>query len=1038
MKAGLLNHKAEQRNNVLALAYGHQTFLTRNTGVTKRGDTDHFVLNPQGVLSNNRHFIGYTRMEYQPNGDATTEGQAVLIIGCMEMYRASGDVQWLEDAKRYWDAYVQFYYDGKGIPASVQPWFCNWIINGKEPVLSNWPIDWQYATHGGFKGVELSWSAGRTLVPAGAPYWGQYLELVTFAFDGALGWDAINAKVKGINEDGSTNWGEDGTVYDLDWLVDYLGRKVDWDGNILEQVASEPIGTVQLKDTSVSGVHKLNFATCNPVADGGYLLPRNKPWHNRPVRAPVQTNAISNAADAEQWFAEACHMLWEVTGESKYKMAFDCVIETCRMYSEIDRFDKFFRVSTQATTPFTDGISYAYNYPSTAVPVFDRDAAGLITIRAEEASQQTLEQQAIWYRVNNLSKLHIEYGGLTDDGDPLTVRAVFQMSPEKVEDSPLIQNFLAPLPPSAAGVHTHEILMNQLITEKDGAGNPYFLADARNVTDYGSATTHTMVYSQNILGDRAGMVSHLETDEDGGMSVGFYTGDVHRVALRKFTYRSGVDDFNLRIEDADGWRWWWMIPATNGEWRTIDLPLAQLRLSSYQPNEDGRPRPSAPNYIDSEDITILPDTTTIGPTGWLEWYAINDLPIRFNFDSMYTMLFNVTFVSDDAFSALLGNTDIRDFRDDNLAYTPGVIPFSNNLDPYSQIFDGWHGMPYPGYQYPWIWVVTLEDSKLDNMVNFLYDSQQWYQQKHGVLGPGAAAYYWNRWDNLSYGPADTFTGYHWGNGEPWAGYQPRAFYGAALAWLKLYQTKRAVPPKLRTYVLNWVNWLAAFQTANGGLNPTEFPAETLPYTDPDDFTGHMSALWLAGACCVAMTGNETPNVRTVIENTLNEIQNNYKVVLPNHPMNGSWSPAVRADTDNGMFFGFWAGETLRALGLYLQWVDSKADWPHNRKQLYGPERVTNGSFQIDLGNWAAVTWAWDADQGCARLVGNGTLTQNAVFETGKQYRVEVWSEGDPITPSGSASGTGHMDYVWTATGTALTIAGNGTSLLYNVSVKEVL
>ena len=34
-------------------------------------------------------------------------------------------------------------------------------------------------------------------------------------------------------------------------------------------------------------------------------------------------------------------------------------------------------------------------------------------------------------------------------------------------------------------------------------------------------------------------------------------------------------------------------------------------------------------------------------------------------------------------------------------------------------------------------------------------------------------------------------------------------------------------------------------------------------------------------------------------------------------MNGCWSPAVRLGTDNGMFFGFWAGEILRGLGMYV-------------------------------------------------------------------------------------------------------------------------
>lgn len=77
-------------------------------------------------------------------------------------------------------------------------------------------------------------------------------------------------------------------------------------------------------------------------------------------------------------------------------------------------------------------------------------------------------------------------------------------------------------------------------------------------------------------------------------------------------------------------------------------------------------------------------------------------------------------------------------------------------------FDGWRGLPYPGYQHPFIYVHEKEDERLNNMINFMYDSQQAYFNKFGVLGPGAAAYVWNRWDNIKYGTPDTFTFYHWG------------------------------------------------------------------------------------------------------------------------------------------------------------------------------------------------------------------------------------------------------------------------------------
>ncbi len=957
VKAGFLSHEASLRANALSLAYGHARFLQRNTGTTLAGDAQHYVLNPEGVLANNRHFIGYTRQEYQPNGDATTEGQALLITGYAHMYQATKDPVWLQGAVHYWEAYVNHFYDGQAIPVPAAPWYCNWIVNGKEPVVAHYPLHPDYPTQGGFKSVPLMFTQGRTQIPHGAPFWGEWLDVASFAHRGHLAWPAINANVQKIAEDVDwaaiySNWrrlstdtpwepkawidwqgylGDEytpvwgsagrGVEYALDWIITWSGEKVDWDGNVIS-TGHQPseFGTVQLQDAGLNGCYLLNFAVKLPVANGGTLIPRNKPWHNRPINVPVPTRAMSNAADAEQWFGEASHLLWEITGEARYRQAFECVMETCRLYADIDRFDQFFRRSTAASTPWTDGISYDYAYPSSAVPEFGRDASGLITIRQAQAAQQTLEQQAIWMRVNTASQLHIELGGCGDSGTPLRVRCKLQLSPVKAEDHPSAVEYVAPIPDTTdMSVKTYTIQLGQFIREASSEGMPYIVADPRMIAPYGGATLETR-YVLDVLGDRAGTTCRLEMNEDGGASVGFWLLPNERAEVRRITYRSGADAFNIRIEDSAGWRWWWMVPATNGEWRTIDLPVSDLRFSGYQPNQDGRPRPAGPDYTGSSEFTLLLDDTPVGATGWLEWYCINDVPPRFDSDSAYTMMFSVTFSGDEAFNALLGDCRIEKYRDDNLAYTPGVIPFSNNLDPFSQQFDGWHGMPYPGYQYPWIWAITDDDAPLNNMVEFLYDSQQAYKRRFGVLGPGAAAYYWNRWDSLSYGPADTFAFTHWGNGEPWSGYQPRAFLGAALAWYTLKQRNRVVPIHLRDYVNNWLRWLAQFQTDHGGLNPTEFPSDALPRVPADDFTGHMTGLWLAGACYAALAGADAAPAHTVINNSMKELQDNYKVVSAGHVMNGCWSPAVRASSDNGMFFGFWAGEILRAIGLYLTYL----------------------------------------------------------------------------------------------------------------------
>ena len=186
-------------NAALALIKGHHTFLKNNTGVTIDPHVQHYALNPEGVLSNNRHFISDTQMEYQPNGDATTEGQALLIIGYAYSYLATKNPEYLAAAEHHWDAYHQFYYAGQPIPDTPKRWVCNWLVNGKEPCLSNWPVNPVDPTQGGYKCVPLQFVNGLAQIPHGAPFWGEYLDVLTFAHRGHMTWAAINGSVQKIN-----------------------------------------------------------------------------------------------------------------------------------------------------------------------------------------------------------------------------------------------------------------------------------------------------------------------------------------------------------------------------------------------------------------------------------------------------------------------------------------------------------------------------------------------------------------------------------------------------------------------------------------------------------------------------------------------------------------------------------------------------------------------------------------------------------------------------------------------------------------------
>ena len=930
-------------DNAYQMVEGQFKFLARNTGLTTDNKTQHYVLNPDNVLANNRHFIAQTQWEAQPDGDATTEGQSLQILGAIHCYQATKEPYYLEKAKEYFDAYHLAFYRGVPFPDLPSTALrCNWICNGKAPVLANYPLDPEYPTHGGFKGVLFNWVNGQTKIPSGAPNYGEYLDAVWFAFPerASLGWNQVNATAYMWLEDGTTDWKTKAPTYDVDWIIDRTGRKVDSNGDVLEQGITSQIGTVQLKDTSINGNYRFNYATRNPVEHGGYMFKRNERWHNRPVNVPIDNygslDFADNASDAELWFCLASKMLWDITGERKHYLAWQCSLLTCYGYSDIDRFDMFFRKSTIATTPFTDGISYDYFYPSDRIATYSRDAEGYIVINQSASAQTTLEQQSIWFKFNNNSKFHIECGGVDTTGVALGLAVKMTVNKTKVEEGSTLYRCGIPNTNPNGSITVMDVPMNHFTRVKRPDGGEYLTADMRNVSDYGSNTVTRFEYVSGIAGKYYDNVITSTMDGDGGMVVGFYIYDDERQDLKSFTYRTYNDDFNLRVTDPDGWRWWTMLPASGGEWVTKDLTQLDFKLNSYQPNHvEGDEQPAAVTLTQLEDFTLLLDDDPIdGVSGRIDWYCINDLPELYNDGGTgdYSVLVNLTFndSTDSGYTARLGNCTIRDYMLDSLAYTPGLIPFSNITDPYAQLYSGWRGLPYPGYQLPTVWCfkgTTIDTVRLNNSIKFLCDSQDGFTNKFHptVPGPCAQAFVWNRQDALAYLPAgekvDTFIMDHWYS-EAWSGYEPRAFYAGCNVVYELWSRgDYAIPSNIIQYCKNWMNYLKWFMKNNDGHAPTRFKNNgEVIY---DGFTPHMSGLWLAGACSMAIAGYPDDEL---IQMLFDEVQSYYEVITSNHVMNGTWAAAIRSGTpttaeNNSMFFGFYSGEVLRGLGLYIEYYN---------------------------------------------------------------------------------------------------------------------
>lgn len=943
----------DKRGIVLNVLREHLAFLQKNTGTTYDAQKEHYVFNEDMVLSNNRHFIAASRQEAQPNGDATTEGQSLQIIGPALVYLATRDKAWLTMAEQCFEAYCKFFYreDKNPMPTPPAPWYCNWIINGKEPVFADYPYDSAIPTHSGFRGVTFSFVDGVANIPHGAPHWGEYLDLATFAFVGALGWDSINASVKFVKDDGEIDWDREGTQYDVDWIINWEGKKIDWDGNAEEFSDGTPViypddmkGTVKLKE-AITGDFKFNYAVRLPEEHGGVVIHRNEPQHNRPCHVPVTVPNQGNAADAEEWFADAAFLLWKITGKKRYYNAWQCSLETCGLYADIDSYDRFFRRSTAANTPWTDGIAYDWTYPSDQEVIYDRDINGYITATVPSGAKLSMEQQAVWFTVDKDSRLVCEFGGKGDTGKPITATVHLELGEERGVQKNTGYQFALGSSSSDLVTKTDIRIGDMCESVNSETGDSFFVADPRNGVSWGKDVCKYNITNNTIDGRTAGVWDvdfGQPSGGDGGFKVGAWLLKDGVCLPNKITYRSDgpvflhrAGKFTFRGQGVFGD----MTLSYNGtvivlrstgmQWKTVDfseLPpqdfVARLLSVEEVIRADYEPQSDFLFFTESEYVAAKERVR-------FSFYCFDDVPKLYDGTESTTHYFRIDIAGEEGYTAKIGDCTIKDYKLGAVAYTPGVIPFSNNPLPDSPTFDAWRGLPYPGYQYPFIYTHDEArpgrwDEKLRNMCHFMLDSQKWYQKKFGVLGPGASAYVWDRWDCLKYGEPDTFTMYHWGDDEAWAGYQPRAFCGMTRAWYELVIQGKDVPQDMVEYSENWIHWLADFARASK-ITPTAFPMEEAAKPVYDDFTGHMCGLWLAGACYAYLAGCKLyDEIDIIVETAVNELFNNLVLETPDEIMNGSWSPAIRSwsgkgAASNGMFFGFWSGEILRGLALYLMY-----------------------------------------------------------------------------------------------------------------------
>jgi len=255
---------------------------------------------------------------------------------------------------------------------------------------------------------------------------------------------------------------------------------------------------------------------------------------------------------------------------------------------------------------------------------------------------------------------------------------------------------------------------------------------------------------------------------------------------------------------------------------------------------------------------------------------------------------------------------------EEIPYNNGALPFQLSSDNPATVGTlataaNFQGPYYMGYQNPVPYIGLNDYAKAEVMMDMMIAAQTAYYTNTGISGPYAPVYLPNTWDSVMFGGEKIFT---WGGPDPnthWGGFQYRPFAAIADFWQRciLANVTNGAVTKAATATNAFLTWLDTWLTEHPGepCIPVSFPEGADPvrtYSDPG-----MIATCLKGAIFAKKAGADAVKCNRVIAKLFALL---VSFNITSGDMLGSFTP----DPDNGVFYGFWAGEMLEALALYKQ------------------------------------------------------------------------------------------------------------------------
>ena len=242
----------------------------------------------------------------------------------------------------------------------------------------------------------------------------------------------------------------------------------------------------------------------------------------------------------------------------------------------------------------------------------------------------------------------------------------------------------------------------------------------------------------------------------------------------------------------------------------------------------------------------------------------------------------------------------------NYPYAPWILPFTINT--INNKLNGQMGMPYVGYQAPWLWQELNDETGVLESLKFINDSRNAYKKitksSNNFFAP---VFLWDVWNREDYGEKNTFAFNGPDPNATWGGYQYRAIECVAKT---LYNDNTLI--LAREIVEDFLTDIDRIWKSYKDNLVTDFRESGQLLKEY--YSSHDVALVLRASLYALKSGvmDKELSMRLINKCVLNLNYNfNKKTIIGINKLSGTWAK------DNKWYM-FWGGEILSSLSLLVK------------------------------------------------------------------------------------------------------------------------